>query len=104
MMHSNKEHVIERWTRNGDTLTYQATVEDPVMFTKPWVMNPRTTQIAPGDAISPQMCVPFDKNHLVRKDGSAYVNTEGKSAATAVAAVAASRGNSKVGGSWNVTI
>jgi hypothetical protein len=104
MMHSNKEHVIEHWTRNGDTVTYQATVEDPVMFTKPWVMNPRTTTIAPGDAIQPAMCVPFDKNHLIKKDGSTYVDTGGRSAATAVAAVAASRGNSKVAGSWNVTV
>jgi hypothetical protein len=104
MMHSNKEHVIEHWTRNGDTVTYQATVEDPVMFTKPWVMNPRTTTIAPGDAIAPAMCVPFDKNHLVKKDGSTYVDTGGRSAATAVAAVAAARGNAKVAGSWNVTV
>jgi hypothetical protein len=104
MMHSNKEHVIEHWTRNGDTVTYQATVEDPVMFTKPWVMNPRTTTIAPGDAIAPAMCVPFDKNHLVKKDGSTYVDTGGRSAATAVAAVAAARGNAKVAGSWNVIV
>jgi hypothetical protein len=103
MMHSNKEHVIEHWTRDGDTVTYQATVEDPVMFTKPWVMNPRTTTIAPGDAISPAMCVPFDKNHLVKKDGSTYVDAGGRSAATAVAAAAA-RVNAKVSGSWNVTV
>ncbi len=103
MMHSNKEHVIERWTRKGDTLTYQATVEDPVMFTKPWVMNPRTTQIAPGDAIAPAMCVPFDKGHLVKKDGSTYGAPVG-SADTAVAAVAEAHGVSKVAGSWNVVI
>ena len=28
-IHSDKEHVVERWTRNGDDLTYEATVEDP---------------------------------------------------------------------------
>jgi len=107
MMHSNKEHVIERWTRNGDTLTYQATVEDPVMFTKPWVMNPRTTQIAPGDAISPTMCVPFDKGHLIKKDGSKYETSArpaNESAATVTAAIAAAHGTSRVAGSWNVTI
>ena len=42
-IHSDKEHVTERWTREGDTLTYQATEEDPVMFTRPWVV-PSTTQ------------------------------------------------------------
>jgi hypothetical protein len=40
-IHSDQEHVIERWTRRGDELTYEATVEDPVMFTKPWVTTPR---------------------------------------------------------------
>lgn len=39
-IHSDQEHVIERWTRDGDTLTYEATVEDPVMLTKPWVITP----------------------------------------------------------------
>src|ERR1700726_3700410 len=33
MMHSEQLHVVERWTRTGDVLTYEATVEDPVMFT-----------------------------------------------------------------------
>ena len=37
-IHSDKEHVIERISRNGDVMTYEATVEDPVMFTKPWVV------------------------------------------------------------------
>ena len=37
--HTEAMHVVERLTRNGDTLTYQATVEDPNVFTKPWVMN-----------------------------------------------------------------
>jgi hypothetical protein len=33
--------VIERYTRVGDILTYEATVEDPVMFTQPWVVTPK---------------------------------------------------------------
>ena len=33
-------HVIERFTRKGDTLEYSATVEDPKMLTKPYNMNP----------------------------------------------------------------
>jgi hypothetical protein len=66
-IHSDKEHVIERWTRKGDALTYEATVEDPVMFTRPWVINPRHTVIAsPDDYIQPSMCVPNDRAHLVK--------------------------------------
>jgi hypothetical protein len=66
-IHSDKEHVVERWTRKGDTLTYEATVDDPVMFTKPWVITPQVTHLAvAGDYIQPQMCVANDKVHLIR--------------------------------------
>jgi hypothetical protein len=35
--HSDELHVIERYTRtSGDTLTYEATIEDPKVFTRPW--------------------------------------------------------------------
>ena len=29
-------HLVERYTRTGDTLTYQVTVEDPTTWTQPW--------------------------------------------------------------------
>ena len=41
LIHSDQEHVIERYTRHGDMLVYGATIEDPVMFTKPWVAHGR---------------------------------------------------------------
>ncbi len=66
-MHSDKEHVVERWTRKGDQLTYEATVNDPVMFTRPWVINPRHAQIAGSDDyIQPQMCINNDKPHFIQ--------------------------------------
>ena len=35
--HSDKLHVVERYTRTGpDTLEYEATIEDPDVFTQPW--------------------------------------------------------------------
>jgi hypothetical protein len=35
--HSDELHVVERYTRTGqDTLTYEATIEDPKVFTRPW--------------------------------------------------------------------
>lgn len=35
--HSNELHVVERYTRtSADTLTYEATIEDPKVFTRPW--------------------------------------------------------------------
>ena len=90
MMHSDQLHVVERWTRRGDVLSYEATVEDPVMFTKPWVMTPRQTQIAAaGDYIRPTMCVPFDKGHLVKEDNTPYISSSGGSGETSAEATAA---------------
>jgi hypothetical protein len=38
--HSDKLHVVERYTRTGpDTLQYEATVEDPEVFTQPWKIS-----------------------------------------------------------------
>jgi hypothetical protein len=35
--HSGELHVVERYTRTSqDTLTYEATIEDPQVFTRPW--------------------------------------------------------------------
>jgi hypothetical protein len=65
-IHSDKEHVTERFTRKGNDLTYEATVDDPVMFTKPWVITPRHTSIAPTeDYIQPEMCNTNDKAHII---------------------------------------
>lgn len=103
MMHSDQLHVIERWTRTGDVLAYEATVEDPVMFTKPWIMTPRQTQIAaPGDYIRPTMCVPFDKDHLVKVDETPYISSKGSAQTTTAAATPKDVPNMR--GSWNVKI
>ncbi len=37
-IHSNEMVVTEKLTRNGDVLTVETIVEDPVMFLEPWVM------------------------------------------------------------------
>jgi hypothetical protein len=51
--HSDALHVVERFRRDGDTLTYSATVEDPKMFTGPWEITPRQLQLktAAADAL-----------------------------------------------------
>jgi hypothetical protein len=66
-IHSEKEHVTERWSRDGDVLSYQATVEDPVMFTKPWVLPTRKVKMSnPGDYIEETICSPsYTGNHMV---------------------------------------
>jgi hypothetical protein len=38
--HSDKLHVVERWTRTGpNSLNYEATIEDPNVFTRPWKIS-----------------------------------------------------------------
>ena len=68
-IHSDKEHVIERWTRKGDDLTYEATVEDPVMFSRPWVITPRHIRHGQNDKdlyLFQIPCVPHDEaSHII---------------------------------------
>ena len=66
LIHSDQEHVIERFSRKGDVLTYQATVEDPVMFAKPWVIEPRNFRINnnPQDQMLESVCFDGDSGHI----------------------------------------
>jgi hypothetical protein len=65
LYHSDKEHVIERWTRTPEGLRYEATVDDVDAFTKPWVIEPRNLRIGrTEDFIQPQMCVESTKSKV----------------------------------------
>jgi hypothetical protein len=44
-LHSDQLHVIERLRRDGNTLHYQVTVDDPVMLLQPWTMPERTLRL-----------------------------------------------------------
>ncbi len=46
--HSDQMHVIERFTRQGDALLYDVTVEDPEVLTEPWVLPTRTVRLNPN--------------------------------------------------------
>ena len=67
--HSDKLHVVERLSRVGDTLRYQATIEDPEVLTRPWTMNPwvsvRTTKEL---LIENPPCVELDIDHVTSFD------------------------------------
>jgi len=49
--HSDKMRVVEKFTRTGNQMLYEVTVEDPVMLLKPWVMPPITMRNNGGNSI-----------------------------------------------------
>jgi len=68
--HSEAMHVIERFTRDGDMLKYEVTVEDPNVLTKPWTMTPRLLKLDPTIIMSGDdaPCVEADMPHMVTKE------------------------------------
>ena len=66
-IHSDKEHVIERWTVKPNEITYQDTVEDPVMLAEPWVITPRRVQPAvASDYLLQYNCITNDVGHIIQ--------------------------------------
>jgi hypothetical protein len=69
--HSENMHVVERMHRDGDTLTWQATVDDPDVLIRPWVMSTRTLKLNPDPKATlaeTLPCVERDLSHLVTKE------------------------------------
>jgi hypothetical protein len=69
--HSNNMHVIEKFMRKGDTLTWQATVDDPDVLIQPWVMDPRTIRLNPNaKAVLTEdlPCEEHEGKHMVTKE------------------------------------
>jgi hypothetical protein len=79
--HDDHLHVIERFTRKGNTLEYDVTIEDPTLFTAPW--KPVAGFSRPGDRIGSRTmilrepgvhdapdyaCVERDREHKVNND------------------------------------
>jgi hypothetical protein len=56
--HSDALHVVERYTRSDhNTLTYEATIEDPKVFAQPWkIRMPLRLQTKPGVQIFEDEC------------------------------------------------
>jgi hypothetical protein len=66
LIHSDQEHVTERYTRHGNLLTYEATVADPVMLTESWVLTPRHWFLGgPDDRLLESFCESRDKSHII---------------------------------------
>jgi hypothetical protein len=63
--HGERMRVVERLTRLGDTLTWQATVEDPDVLAAPWVKPPVEMHLTDRQLEEPDRCVasPVDAGH-----------------------------------------
>ena len=59
--HSDALHVVERYTpRSPDTLMYEATIEDPNVFTRPWKISmPLYRRVEPNAQIMEYKCTEF---------------------------------------------
>lgn len=68
--HSENMHVIERFRRNGNILTWTATVEDPDVLLEPWTASPRVALLNDPKAMLYESlpCSERDLSHLVTKE------------------------------------
>ncbi len=64
--HSDALHIVERYRRvDANTLEIEATLEDPKVLTKPWVVPKQTLQLAPFDQILQLDCSVSDAKSLI---------------------------------------
>ncbi len=69
--HSENMHVVERFQRNGNTLTWTATIDDPDVLLEPWTTTPRIQLLNPNPkAMLPESlpCSERDLAHAVTKE------------------------------------
>jgi hypothetical protein len=65
--HSEALHVIERYTRTApDTISYEATIEDPKTYSKPWKISMPLHRITePGFELREQECPEGDNGRAI---------------------------------------
>ena len=63
--HSDALHIVERYRRvDANTLEIEATLEDPKVLTKPWIVPKQTLQLAPFDQIMELGCSGIETQSL----------------------------------------
>src|SRR5262249_35776935 len=64
--HSDAMHTVERYHRvDANTLEIEATVEDPKVLSKPWVVAKQTLVLAPFDQIMELACTGTETKGLI---------------------------------------
>jgi hypothetical protein len=58
--HSDALRVVERFKRNGDTLEYRVTVEDPTVLVAPWVKQASTLRLTDIELVESPPCRDYD--------------------------------------------
>lgn len=66
--HTDAMHVVERLWKDGDNLVWQATVEDPNVLAKPWVMPARLLKPSTDSLEESPKCVESDAPRLLNDD------------------------------------
>jgi hypothetical protein len=75
--HSDALHIVERYRRvDANTLEIEATLEDPKVLTKPWVVAKQTLVLAPFDQIMELACAGAESQSVM--DAAAKQNSEKK--------------------------
>jgi hypothetical protein len=70
--HTKDLRVVERLTRNGNTMEWQATAYDPAVLAEPWVVKPRKMVLMESELQEPVPCVEQDLKHVI--DGTHHDN------------------------------
>jgi hypothetical protein len=74
--HSDALHVVERYTpRSADTINYEATIEDPKVFSRPWKISmPLYRRVEKDARLLEFRCAEFAEEflygHLRKKPGN----------------------------------
>jgi len=68
LFHSDNMHIVEKFTRKGDEILYEITVDDPDVFVEPWVMPARTLRLnaAPDAGLVAERayCEVYETGHI----------------------------------------
>jgi hypothetical protein len=63
--HSENMHVVERLQRDGNTLLWSATVDDPDVLLKPWTTTPRVALLNPNPNALLRESLPCSERDLI---------------------------------------
>jgi len=68
-IHSDAMHVVEKLTREGNVITWEISIDDPQVFTRPWIITRHLVHgLQSGHALEESPCVEHDASHLVNDD------------------------------------